>query len=167
MSRMQALIVVLVITGVGGCLSADTAAPGNTQETSSPAPTTARSVEFPSKPATLTAESVRQYVESYERAHRKQAVYDEHDADGTEIKRLVVSLNDVSVEPRGEHAFLVTLQYMTGYTTVRGTTRVAHDTRFTARYYVNDSTTLRTATVGIDGTGLDPIENGTAVSEGA
>lgn len=165
MNRTTTLIALLVIVGLSGCLAGggvDSPNTSATTETSVP-PTTTQSVEFPSKPAELTTEDVKAYVESYERAYRKQEIYDKYDADTTTVRSVMISTQNVSVEKRGDSAFLVTFQYMVGYTTERSGTTTAHDIRYTAQYYINSSTTMRAATTGINSSGLNPVENGTEV----
>lgn len=156
MYRTTALVTLLVVVGLGGCLAGYG---GDATET----PTTSRSVAFPAEPAELTTESAKAYVESYERAYRKRAIDDEYDAAATTVRNVQISTQNVSVEKRGDHAFLVTLRYTVGYTTERGDEPVAADRRYVAKYFVNSSTTMRVATPGIDGSALDPIENGTEV----
>jgi len=168
MNRTIALIALLLLmVGASGCLangSIDSPEPTATSSTHSTTLAN-QSVEFPDKPGDLTVQNVQKYVESYEKAYRKQDIYDTYSSDSTAVRDVMVSTQNVSAEEHGDGGFLVTHQYMVGYTTETRGEATAHDTRYTAVYVVNESDTMRAATTGINGSELDPIENGTDVGQ--
>lgn len=179
MKRLVALLAVLVL--LAGCTSGGTATsqPGQTEattDTAERATTAATCTEstqstvnpirdavtpsaFPDRPDELTHDSVTQFVENYERAHKRNAIL-EPDTSSVGVSVTVQNVRTV------EGGYLVTVDgvyyYNVADVVTRGTATEIHadGPPYTALYYVSEDRIQRTESRRYDATPADPRNGG-------